>query len=206
MSSPALPLAAELRLQLLATACNRPAPAVQQAPNCSKGFLYRPEARPDRLSISQRAQGANKSDKSRTEASQQRLHQIQEQLHHRQPHMPLPQMQSGTAKTMDAMGAVKTVQAVKTAYTQLTSQMKANCQTWMVKLLLLRQHQQRGRKPMQVSRFCTMDPAVTSWQLLQQLPWHLLDQDRCWGMFCPRSYMVRMSNGQHALQACLMSL
>jgi len=122
MSSPALPLAAELRLQLLATACNRPAPAVQQAPNCSKGFLYRPEARPDRLSISQRAQGANKSDKSRTEASQQRLHQIQEQLHHRQPHMPLPQMQSGTAKTMDAMGAVKTVQAVKTAYTHFSDE------------------------------------------------------------------------------------
>jgi len=59
MSSPALPLAAELRLQLLATACNRPAPAVQPAPNCSKGFLYRPEARPDRLSISQRAQAAS---------------------------------------------------------------------------------------------------------------------------------------------------
>ncbi len=196
-------LASERRLQLLAKACNAPTPAARQMLKCSKGFLCRPEARPDNLSTGQQAQGANKSDISRAEASQQPLHQIQHQVHHRQLHMSLPQTQSGTAKTTKA---VKVVQAVKTAYTQLTFQMKANCQTWMMWLLLLRQHQQRGKNLMKVSRSCTMDPALTSWQLLQQLPWHLLDQDRCWGMFCQRSYMFRMSNGQHALQACLMSL
>ena len=204
MSSQAMPkLAAERRLQLLAKACNTSTPAIQQASMCSKSCLCRPEARPDKLSTGQQAQGANKSDISRAEASQQHLHQIQHQVHHHQPQTPLSQTQSGTAKTVKA---VKVVQAVKTAYTQLISQMKANCQKWMTRLLLLRQHQQRGRNPMQLSRFCTMDPALTSWQLLQQLPWHLLDQDRCWGMFCQRPYMLRMSNGQRALQACLMSL
>ncbi len=83
MSSQAMPqLAAERRLQLSAKACDTPTPAVQQAPMCSRDFLYGPEARPVRLSTGQQAQGANKSDISRAEATQQHLHQIQHRVHH----------------------------------------------------------------------------------------------------------------------------